>query len=206
MNLSQIDAIMGCSRELISLISQISSLAAELQSRTSHHAEYATKAANLLRQLSSLEQITRCQGGNEESMIQIAEIKRLSAMLYFHDRVLSQLPSVILGSSLPFSLIRLQDFIITSLQNLSPSSGASLWPLFVLGKSSLHNSGQARFVLDRLAQLEKSRYLGSVYHARRRVERDITMWSSEGHWEGNVGERWSGTGAVSENERWVSLA
>lgn len=197
---------MGCSRELISLISQISCLAAELQGRASHHAEHETKAASILHQINFLNQIPRHQSGNPDIMIQIAEIKRLSAILYFHDRVLSQLSPTMLDPSSRPSLTHLQDFIITSLQNLPPSSGASLWPLFVLGKSDLHSSDQVQFVLDRLIQLEKSRYLGSVYHARRRVERDIRMRLSEGWWEGKKGEKWSDDRVVCENERWVSLA
>lgn len=197
---------MGCSRELISLISQISSLAADLQRQSSDHTAHTTKAISLLNQLFSLEQIPRQGSLNAGSMVQIAEIKRLSAILYFHDRVLEHLFIPSLASSPVLSVANLQESIITSLQKLPASSGASLWPLFVLGKSSLLKPDHIRFVLDRLVQLEKSRYLGSVYHARRRVERDIrTRLLIVDPRDSGSGAS-SGNGMVCENERWVSLA
>lgn len=37
-----------------------------------------------------------------------------------------------------------------------------LWPLFVLGNAGLENEGQRRFVLDRLANIQKTQNLGSI--------------------------------------------
>jgi len=201
-DIDQIDAIMGCSRELISLISQTSCLAEDIRHRTSHHAEYSNKAADVLRQLSVLRQIPRHRSGNTDTLVQIAEIKRLTALLYFHDRISSELHSSSAVFPRTFSIPHLQASIVQSLQNLPTSSGAALWPLFMLGNSNLGDSEQIEFVLDRLNQLEKSRYLGSVYHARRRVERDIrgTSLACQLEWMDNAGAE------MCENERWISLA
>jgi hypothetical protein len=202
----QIDATLGCSRELISLVSQVSWLAAKLQNHSEHHAEYIIEATRTYRQIISLEQIPRSLSRNVETMVQIAEIKRLSTLLYFHDRVAPQLPSRSFESSSPHAVADLQESMISSLQSLSPSSGATLWPLFVLGNSRLRDTRQMRFVLDRLVQLEASRYLGSVYHARRRVKRDLMSRSRELQSQGDIRNTWGDSGIVCENERWISLA
>lgn len=190
---------MGCSRELISLISQISCLAGESLRQKNLLSNTMDKGARLMNVLSNLQQTLRVGVERAESMLQIAEVKRLSAMLYLHDRVM--VPCSGIASAFGHNL---RDAIIDAIQQLPASSGASLWPLFVLGKSNLDNRDQAQFVLDRLHQLEKSRYLGSFYHARRRVERNITQRLTE---HGDVLEQsWEDDSAVNENERWVSLA
>lgn len=43
-----------------------------------------------------------------------------------------------------------------------PDEVALLWPLFVLGNAGLENEEQRRFVLDRLANIQKMQNLGSV--------------------------------------------
>ena len=190
---------MGCSRELISLISQTSCLAGESMQQEHLVNSTMNKATQLMNVLSNLQQTLQVGVENTESMLQIAEVKRLSAMLYLHDRVMASRSSIA-----PAFAHSLRDAIIDAIQQLPASSGASLWPLFVLGKSNLDNRDQAQFVLDRLLQLEQSRYLGSFYHARRRVERNITQRLTE---HGNVSEQsWEDDSAVNENERWVSLA
>lgn len=152
-----------------------------------------------MNELSQLQQVLRTGIDHAEAMLQIADVKRLSAMLYLHDRVMAQCSS----TSLAFSN-NLRDEIIEAIKQLPANSGASLWPLFVLGKSNLDSPSQAQFVLDRLHQLEQSRYLGSFYHARRRVERNILKRLTE---HGDIlGQSWEDDSTVNENERWVSLA
>jgi hypothetical protein len=198
--------MMGCSPELISLVSQVSCLATKMQKHSGNHADHISEAKRTFKQITSLEQTPRHTSGSAETMIKIAEIKRLSALLYFHDRVVSQLPLSRFSLSGPHAVADLQKSIISSLEVLPSSSGATLWPLFVLGNSKLHDTSQVRFVIDRLAQLEASRYLGSVHHARRRVERDLRLRSMELHGHGEIGDTWRGSGVVCENERWISLA
>lgn len=191
---------MGCSRELISLIGRISCLASTVrqQSHPSDHSIGAT-AANLMKQLSTLHQTLGDGGGNIDIMVQIAEVKRLSAMLYLHDRVMAPR-----ANNPPALAHNLRNAIVDGIQQLPVNSGASLWPLFILGKSNLDTHDQAQFVLERLRLLEQSRYLGSVYHARRRVERNI-MKRMTAH--GAVSpSKWEDEAVHHDNERWVSLA
>jgi hypothetical protein len=197
---------MGCSRELISLVSQVSRLATKMQNHPGSHAQHIIEAKHTFSQITSLKQTPRHPSGGAETMVQIAEIKRLSALLYFHDRVVSQLPLSRFSLSGPHAVADLQKSIISSLELLPPSSGATLWPLFVLGNSKLRDTSQVRFVIDRLMRLEASRYLGSVHHARRRVERDLRRRSMELHGHEEIGDTWRGSGIMCENERWISLA
>ncbi|KAL1607857.1 hypothetical protein SLS60_002795 [Paraconiothyrium brasiliense] len=195
----EIDSIMGCSRELISLISQISCLASSARQQNDSVDQTIATAAHLMDQLSGLHQTLRTGVGHAEIMLRIAEAKRLSAMLYLHDRVMAPYASA------PTALAHgLRNAIIEAIQQLPASSGAALWPLFVLGKSNMSSRDQAQFVLDRLHQLEQSRYLGSFHHARRRVERNI-MRRLTAH--GDVlPQTWDDDPALNDNERWVSLA
>ncbi|KAJ4292360.1 hypothetical protein N0V90_009021 [Kalmusia sp. IMI 367209] len=198
-NYHEIDSIMGCSRELISLISQISCLAGTSRQQNILIGSKAVSATHLMNQLSGLHQTLRTGVEHPETMLRIAEVKRLSAMLYLHDRVM--VPHANTSFALAHSL---REAIIEAIQELPASSGASLWPLFVLGKSNLSSRDQAEFVLDRLHQLEKSRYLGSFYHARRRVERNI-LRRLTAHGD-LLQQTWEDDSALNDNERWVSLA
>ena len=190
---------MGCSRELISLISQISHLAGASRRLHESPRDLADSATKIMDKLTHLQQILRTGLDHAGTMMQIAEVKKLSAMLYLHDRVMVQC-----SVTSPVFSYNLRNEIMRAIQQLPVSSGASLWPLFVLGKSNLDSPSQAQFVLDRLHQLEQSRYLGSFYHARRRVERNISKRLTE-HGE-ILGQPWEDDLAVNENERWVSLA
>lgn len=192
---------MGCSRELISLISEVSHLAGMSRSRTLPHEEIVGKASGLFTQLSSMDQILRRGEQDANMMIQIAEVKRLTAILYLHDGIIARLNS----PSFMITPNHLHEAIITALRNIPSTNGSSLWPLFVLGKSCLHNTEDIAFVLDRLQQLEQSRYLGSVYHARKRIERNLAGRLTLGE-QDMLQSRWEGEIPLNDNERWVSLA
>lgn len=56
---------------------------------------------------------------------------------------------------------RLVSSIIELISTL-PDIATLLWPLFVLSNVGLENEEQRRFVLDRLANVQKTRNLGSV--------------------------------------------
>lgn len=194
---------MGCSRELISLISQISFLATRCPTEIEQGEPegLAIMADSLMFELSRVQQTPRAGAKDVENMIQIAEVKRLSAMLYLHDRVITRWaysPGNPSGK-------HLQNSIIGVLHHLPVTSGASLWPLFVLGNSPLESTEQVEFVLDRLHQLESSRNLGSVHHARRRVERSI-MARIAGDLSTVSQHQHLHDIALNDNERWVSLA
>lgn len=98
-----------------------------------------------------------------EDLERIAQVKHLAAFLYLNERLEDKLDIDDRGrrgvsegckSRLISSMIEL----ISTL----PDMATLLWPLFVLGNTGLENEEQRRFVLDRLANIQKTRNLGSV--------------------------------------------
>ncbi|OKL57402.1 hypothetical protein UA08_07322 [Talaromyces atroroseus] len=207
-NSAEIDALMGCSRELLSIISQISSLAAQFRSNGDQDfASHLAIRRVLVQRLRQLDQYSPAGTQNSAHLLQVAEAKRLAAMLYLEERIpVPEQSSTINIRSMGRK--RLIDSIIDILRVLPATSAASLWPLFVLGNSQLENEGHRHFVLGRLAQLERSRKLGNIYHARRLVERKIIartlspiepqrLWHLPRGVLRNENERWGSTTGYS---------
>lgn len=129
----------------------------------------------------------------DDYILQIAEIKRLTALLYFNENlgeVVSPIPplhrSMSLPSSPPLSHTsshplpstkgtrqRLVSSIIDLISALpNPDTASVLWPLYVIGHSTaLEDETQRRFVLERLHNIQQTRNLGSVRGAKKAVER-----------------------------------
>ncbi|KIW16108.1 hypothetical protein PV08_06159 [Exophiala spinifera] len=209
----EIDPLMGCSRELISIVGQISSLARRVQTSTDpssiiESTEFLTMRNDLVSRLRRLRQCVPSSCVDQPLLMQIAEVKRLAAMLYLEERVPRPTDTSSVDNCIPpprsLGRKRLIDCIMSSLRLLPETCAASLWPLFVLGNSRLESEEQRHFVLTRLGQLEDSRKLGSIYHARRLVERYIAASSlpSNPLVLGNLPRGL----ALTENERWISLA
>ncbi|KAJ5470335.1 hypothetical protein N7530_007692 [Penicillium desertorum] len=72
-----------------------------------------------------------------------------------------------------------------------------LWPLFVLGNTGLENEEQRRFVLDRLANIQKTRNLGSV---KRTIDAVKHAFVTKGLFS-SCNKAW-----VHETYRYISLA
>lgn len=142
-------------------------------------------------------------------ILQIAEIKRLTALLYFNENLgefvpsipplhrsmsfSSSSPSPSLGcsSSHPLSCKQTKQRLVSSIiEHISalpnPDTVCVLWPLYVIGHSTaLEDESQRRFVLERLLNIQQLRNLGSVRAARRAVERvfrtkDLELPGSKG--------------------------
>jgi len=194
---------MGCSRKLISIIHQICALAASCRAEGGLSPRLLTERLRLKNCLAQLKQYPPPHTSESEHLVMVAEAKRLAAMLYLVDRV--PLKEASTPNHSRASQRSLVDAIIDALKLLPTTSAVSLWPLFVLGNSYLETDEQRHFVLDRLTQIEKRRRLGSVYHARRLVERKILsrVLASAGreHLVFSRRER-----PLTENERWISLA
>ncbi|KAN0099341.1 Fungal specific transcription factor domain containing protein [Hyaloscypha variabilis] len=177
--LDEIDVLMGCSRELMTLIRRTSILASQLnqllQYGTPSDFELSALAAsrdNIERALHSLHQILPISASKCTKLASIAETKRLTALLYLHER-LCPLPSTS-NSGDRVSAHNPQPKIICQIISLIkrlPDSPTLLWPLFMLGnvKGGLDEE-QRRFVHDRLTALQRVRNLGSVRRARVCVE------------------------------------
>ncbi|CAI6085152.1 unnamed protein product [Clonostachys chloroleuca] len=188
-----IDALLGCSPELISLILEISNLAAqrlsvasttkgnfESNSRRDEGQAICAWRNNIERRLYFLEQVLPCspslsigcnqdgQGAIEE-LGYIAETRRLSALLYMYSR-LDHIPP----GFAPIDKLTTQ--ILALIPKISLRSHALLWPLFVVGTMGIGvvnpESGDAQriFVLERLVSLQQTRQLKNVRRAREIVE------------------------------------
>ncbi|KAJ6185805.1 hypothetical protein N7519_007106 [Penicillium mononematosum] len=124
---------------------------------------YARVSLNISTALLSLKQTLPQHATGREDLERIAQVKHLAAFLYLNERLENELDiddrerrgvSEGCKSRLISSMIEL----ISTL----PDMATLLWPLFVLGNTGLENEDQRRFVLDRLANIQKTRNLGSV--------------------------------------------
>ncbi|CAP98952.1 Pc22g16640 [Penicillium rubens Wisconsin 54-1255] len=169
-NLEEIDMLMGCSRGLLTLINNISIHASEkakiqkYRRLTPAETQYYAKVSlDISTALLGLKQTLPQHATGREDLERIAQVKHLAAFLYLNERLEDKLDiddrrrrgvSEGCKSRLISSMIEL----ISTL----PDMATLLWPLFVLGNTGLENEEQRRFVLDRLANIQKTRNLGSV--------------------------------------------
>ncbi|PLB43364.1 MFS general substrate transporter [Aspergillus steynii IBT 23096] len=169
-DLDEIDMVMGCSRRLMSLINDISDMATELSIDTQKEfqpkeedQDLNTRTNAIRSALSDLKQTLPTHSADRDDLSKIAEIKRLTALLYLTERLKKneQQPTL--------SKRYLVNTIIRQISSL-PDSATLLWPLFVLGNSGLENEDHRRFVLDRLGRMQRTRNLGSVRRARMAVK------------------------------------
>ncbi|KAL4805925.1 fungal-specific transcription factor domain-containing protein [Aspergillus unguis] len=193
-DLDEIDMLMGCSRRLMSIIHKISVLACrKIKGPTQG---YAT--AQLRHALHTLQQRLLTHADPNPHLEQIANIKRLAALLYLHERLNPpKPPRETEYRSLSVTKSDLITSIIHSVSTLpnTASTATLLWPLFILGTSCL-NETQRRFVLDRLLDIQRARNLGSV---RRTVDAVKYIFGT-----GSLGLRKGGWGC--ESWRFISLA
>jgi hypothetical protein len=173
-----ISGLTGCSRELIDLIGQISDLA-ELLYDSSETEEarsgYKSQANDVETRLHSLEQLLPISPDDEtmfsanretpETILSIAEMKRLAALIYFYTRLRCATPD-------EPHIVRLTLRILSTLPKIPLKANALLWPLFVIGTMGIqrHNDEDRMLVLDRLDALQRIRQLGNVKKVRQVVE------------------------------------
>lgn len=190
---------MGCSRELITLIGQISHLARWFAvARSDEMNQLEAAREHLSSRLHNLHQSVAPGTQNVHYLTLIAEGKRLSALLHLEERIPRSSHAIsAAGLIIPA--------ILDVLRALPTSHAAMLWPLFIIGTSSASTHEQRAFVLDRLEQLQSSRRLGSIYHARRLVERRVSSRLTQQTIIQQDSTRMDDL-AQTENERWVSLA
>ena len=206
-----IDALMGCSPELISLISETSDLAdasqplqdvsrslgGEDNSLKERLQDVQARRNNIERRLYTLSQLLPLpspgslfvdedrQSATEE-LGYIAETRRLSALVYLYSR----LDNVPPGCS---PIDRLTGQILALIPKISLRSHALLWPLFVVGTMGIGGASQDGgdadrvFVLERLVSLQRTRRLRNVSRAKHIVEavwriRDLRGPESLGGW------------------------
>ncbi|BDD63560.1 hypothetical protein MAP00_008435 [Monascus purpureus] len=201
----KIDGVMGCSRNLMTLIDRISALASEKQEilkfrpLTPVEIESYTSASNEIEMsLRFLKQNLPLHSSDRNELKRIAETKRLTALLYLQERLGlaadspdddTNIPSDPLTpgsaemetSSSENALLSTRQCkrhlvsLIIKLISTLPNTATLLWPLFVLGNTGLDSEEHRRFILDRLEHIQKTRNLGSVRRARLAVKRAFRM-------------------------------
>ncbi|RDW74198.1 hypothetical protein BP5796_07640 [Coleophoma crateriformis] len=205
-NLDEIDTSMGCSRALMLSIRETAVLASKIskiqQDRPLNHAEIATFSAScdtIERTIHGLRQTLPSCTNKPSELLQIAEVKRLCALLYLRER-LGSIPNSTTTNNIPSTTLDAASIAyksnltanITCLLSTLPDSSTLLWPLFVLGNTQLDEE-QRRFVSERLRSIEKVRNLGSVRQARLEVEeawkRSDMGSDAKRYWGTRTGER-----------------
>lgn len=182
--IEEIDPLMGCSRGLLDLISNISKVAfdsaAIINKRPLTETETAsltTRCNELERSLHTIQQIPP-PVSDSIYLAKVAEVKRITALLFLHERVFTLLQPTARSASALQHKGRLIDTLIQQISPLS-NSPTLLWPLFVLGNASPEDEEVRRFVLERLNDLLKLRNLGSVRLARQLIEGKYRSWDLE---------------------------
>lgn len=142
-------------------------------------------------------------GTNKPSeLLQIAEVKRLCALLYLRER-LGNPANCSTTSGTPDASTAYKSGLVSTIKGLIsalPDSSTLLWPLFVLGNMQLDEE-QRRFVSERLRNIERVRNLGSVRQARLEVEE---AWKRSDM--GSDAQRYWGMRTGKQRPKLISLA
>ncbi|PGH00990.1 hypothetical protein AJ79_08054 [Helicocarpus griseus UAMH5409] len=190
-DLEEIDVLMGCSRGLMTVINKISELATErskiMKTRQLTSSESSTFNAardDIEHTLQYLPQkLPPYAHHQSQYLAEVADLKRLAALLYLRERLgnpnvrTQPNPSLNRNQIAPGPVeispapckTHLVKMIIDKIRKL-PDSPTLLWPLYLVGNVGLDDEEHRRFVLDRLAGIQKIRNLGSVRRARMVVE------------------------------------
>ena len=193
LDMTVIDSLMGCSRELMSLISQISDLADEWKSLQDvvkcqpsgdgtlqeKFLDLQARRCNIERRLHGLQQTLPSRSTGlpffeddptaTQELKDIAEARRLSALVYLYSRIDGVAPACA-------PIDRITSQILALIPKISLRSHALLWTLFVVGTMGIgvsdRNNGDAdrAFILEKLVSLERTRRLRNVGKAREVVE------------------------------------
>lgn len=154
--------------------------------------------------LRNLRQTLPSHSANRKDLIRIAEIKRLTALLYLRERIGSPLSpdnsgiddAVAVATNLRTPYKRHLVSSIIHLISTVPVSATLLWPLFIVGNAGLDDEEHRRFVLDKLEMIQQTRNLGSVRRARIAVEQAFRA-----HDLGHRGKAWG-----DDDVAYISLA
>jgi predicted house-cleaning noncanonical NTP pyrophosphatase (MazG superfamily) len=204
-NLEEICTLMGCSRSLMTLIQQTTTLASKVSQlrRTrelteSEVEEFSASRDSTEHLLHVLQQLVPPSVFNPDELLKIAETKRLSAILYLRDRL------EIVSSSQPFTPTTYKSDLVSAIVSLIsslPNLSTLIWPLFVLGNTEL-NEENRRFVFERLTNIQRVRNLGSVRQAIIMVEH---VWKKS-DLSTDAWRSWGELGPSRQTTKMISLA
>lgn len=203
---SNIRTLTGCSRDLLKIVSEISSLASDIK----QGADSAVSEAETLRQLNARGDILERQlhswppsheaGHADESLAErslVAEMKRLTALLYLYSRTRHLGPN-------DACIVRLTSRILRLIPQITLRTNTVLWPLFMVATLGVRPESDAdrAVVLGRLDSLQRTRQLGNVKKARQIIE---SVWKMRDLRESVANLAWGVLQLASGPDR-ISLA
>lgn len=180
---STVLALTGCSRDLLILISEINQMSSEIgrSHRKPLPVRMQQRRDDVERRLHQLyqevpEEFRSCKS----EFSTVAEVKRLSAILYLYARIDGA------GPHEPH-MIRVTSQILSLVPKISIRTHTGLWPLFIVATLGIRPEcdGDRKLLLSRLAALQQTRQLANVKKARKIIEdvwksRDIRPEESQG--------------------------
>lgn len=127
-NDQNIDLWMGCSPELVSILSSITEMSRTRRQLTSNSAQdsFILRAGSLEHRLENLVQETGDVNGDDETLHSAAELKRLAAVLYLHCALYGASPSTPLVVEYVRNIFRLVSDLLKKGSLVSMT-----WPVFV---------------------------------------------------------------------------
>ncbi|KAH9888206.1 fungal-specific transcription factor domain-containing protein [Xylariomycetidae sp. FL2044] len=197
-----IQTLTGCSKDLLTLISEINSLGSLLGSSGDPKRPACTLTEeqqlwrdSIERRLHQLQRLGDVPSHSNEDMQRIAEVKRLATLLYLHARIDHSSPQ-------EPHMTRVTAQILTLLPQVSLRTNTVLWPLFIVATlGTRQESDEDRlFILSTLAALQSTRQLGNVRKARQVIE---SVWTARDLKTTNANKGWE---ILRDRHRSISLA
>ncbi|CEP23080.1 unnamed protein product [Cyberlindnera jadinii] len=189
---NKIDLVFGCSPYLVSLVHRITVirqcfdyLELEVHHKDMYNVEILNHSMETQKMLSAINQQLPDNSDlyfnhdEIQHILIVAEIKRLTALLYLHG-VMSQRPEFIALSQVDH--IDCTNDIIALTKKLPECYMSLLWPIFIVGLVIPDIESVRWFVLDSLQQMERKRKLKTVEAARETLlgvwkEKDLGVMS-----------------------------
>lgn len=163
---TEIDATIVCSRGLVHQIAEIGALIADMRRGPSSADETASlleRRDRIEMSLHSLKQRISLEDDSATSELrQIAECKRLSALIYLYAGVDGAGPS---SPAIQASTAT----VVQILSKIEPKP-SMIFALFVIGTMGVWNEEDRRMVLDKFTGMAKTRPLASIIKAKEAVE------------------------------------
>ncbi|KAI0175990.1 fungal-specific transcription factor domain-containing protein [Hypoxylon sp. FL1284] len=180
---STIFGITGCSKDLLILISEITQISLLIRQSSNRQlsATIQQRRDDVERHLHQLRQDIPGEFGSFKSeFTMVAEVKRLTTILYLYSRIDDA------GPHEPH-MIRITSQILTLLPKISLRTHTGLWPLFMVATLGVRPEcdEDRKFLLSRITELYETRQLANVNKARLIVEdvwklRDLRPRDSQG--------------------------
>ncbi|KAK7413780.1 hypothetical protein QQX98_007347 [Neonectria punicea] len=184
---TEIDVMIGCSRGLIQQLSETSTLITDIRNQpatSSNISAFMIRRNRIEAALQRLGQrISTTKGSAPLELSDIAESKRLCALIYLYTCIDNATPSSPVIQTLTARVM----LILTKL----PPKPSLTFPLFVVGTLGVWNEDDRRLVLDMLTSMIKARPLASIIRAEeviREVWLDRDLGNCE-RWEDLVETR-----------------